>query len=224
MSIRLHVWGDYACFTRPELKVERYSYDVMTPSAARGILEAIYWHPGVHWHIHRIEVNKPIRFMSVERNEVTDKFNVRAFQQYERGKQDLPVLHPSECVAQRTSIILCDVDYVINASFAIDRKHSEEGLTDAKVLSIFNRRASKGQCFHHPYFGTREFPVEFELLSSDNPYTPDPTQIPADKDLGMMLLDLDFSHKQPQPVFFHALLKSGSVDVPNMSDIERVYR
>lgn len=221
MAVRLHVWGNFACFTRPEMKAERYSYDVMTPSAARGILEAIYWHHGVNWHITKITVCKPIQFITVKRNEVSDKFSVSNLQKYEKGEGELPVLHPSEKTAQRSSTVLKNVEYIIDAYFTLDNspQKGEEQLSDAKVVSIFNRRAQKGQYYHHPYFGTREFPVEFEWM--------DPTQKPViapineTKDLGFMLLDFDFTQAlHPVPLFFHARLDHGIMNVPSLTSSE----
>lgn len=221
MVVRLHVWGDFACFTRPEMKVERYSYEVMTPSAARGILEAIYWHPGVRWNIRRISVCKPIRMMSIERNEVTEKFSVRNLKTFSRHGGRLPALHPSKAIAQRSSTILRDVDYVIEAGFSLDPRDetNNDSLTSGKVISIFDRRARKGQYFHHPYFGTREFPVDFELLEPGGEKGPDP--IPETKDLGFMLYDLDFRDKEhPSPLFFHARLQNGVMTVPPITSLE----
>lgn len=226
MSVRLHVWGDYACFTRPEMKVERYSYDVMTPSAARGILEAIYWHPGVEWKVHRISVCKPIQFTSVKRNEVKEKASIRNIENYQKNGGKLPILVTSDNIMQRSSTILKDVDYVIDASFILNRNKFIDGdsLTDAEVISIFNRRAQKGQYFHHPYFGTREFPVDFEWLNPDQPLPSSIHPIDMTHDLGFMLRDLDYSDVQhPIPLFFHAYLKHGVMDIPALTS-EEVHR
>ena len=161
MSIRLEVWGDNALFTRGEFKTERVTYDVMTPSAARGILEAIFWHPGMCWRIDRIHVLNPIRFDSIRRNEVDsviDKGKIRAMAE---GRGDGGTIYAAESIQQRASTILRDVRYVIDAHFELKRSKMTPTDSAEKFQNIFIRRASKGQCFHHPYFGAREFPAEF---------------------------------------------------------------
>ena len=164
MSIRLHVWGQHACFTRPEMKVERVSYDVMTPSAARGILEAIHWKPAIRWQIDRIHVLRPIRFQSIRRNEVGAKASASmASGAMRRGTTEGLGLVVDENRQQRAATVLIDVAYVIEAHFDMTAKAGPED-TPAKHISMFNRRAEQGQCFHRPCLGTREFPAEFTLL------------------------------------------------------------
>ena len=168
MSIKLHVWGNYACFTRPEMKVERVSYDVMTPSAARGILEAIHWKPAIRWVVERIHVLKPIRFQSIRRNEVASRIsdaNVR--KSMKSGDLSGLRLVVEDDRQQRATIALYKVGYVIEARFEPTPKWGLDD-SDGKHLDIFNRRARKGQCFHRPCLGMREFPADFELWRGTN--------------------------------------------------------
>lgn len=205
--IQLEVWGDYALFSRPELKVERVSYDVPTPSAARGIVEAIYYHPGLQWHIDRIYVLNPIRFVSVRRNEVTSKISARNMRQaMQGGNQALYMAAPQEIV-QRASLLLQDVHYVIEAHFEMTPKAS---LSDnpGKFQDIVTRRMEKGQCFHTPYFGCREFPVRFRRWGGGPIKT-----IGETRDLGLMLYDFDYTDpKNITPTYFRAKLENGVLD------------
>ena len=166
-GIKVKVWGDYALFSRPEMKVERCTYDVITPSAARGILDAIYWHPGMIWRIDRIYVQKPIQFTSVRRNEVKSKISANnVISVYNGSNKELYLSSKAEIV-QRAALILQDVQYVIEAHFEMTDKANE---TDnaGKFKDIVRRRLEKGQCFHNPYFGCREFPASFALCEEDN--------------------------------------------------------
>src|SRR5262245_45003937 len=169
MTIQLHVWGDWACFTRPEMKVERVSYDVMTPSAARGILEAIHWKPAIRWVIDAVHVLKPVRFQSIRRNEVGAKVPARAAK-VAMNRGGLKGLHliVDENRQQRASMVLVDVAYVIDAHFERTARAAAED-SEGKHLDMFNRRAAKGQCFHQPCLGTREFAARFELLAPTAP-------------------------------------------------------
>ncbi len=217
MSVKIEVWGDYACFSRPEMKVERVSYDVMTPSAARGILEAIYWHPGLAWRIDRIRVLAPIRFTNIRRNEVKDKIsasNVRTVMN--RGKGELYLATP-QSIQQRAAMILRDVHYVIEAHFDMtDRAAPTDN--PGKFKDIVKRRAQKGQFYHQPYFGTREFPANFKLSES----IPEcPAELLGERDLGWMLLDMDYSDLSDiKPMFFRGVLKDGVLEVPPMGSEE----
>ncbi|SEP32387.1 CRISPR-associated protein Cas5d [Methylobacterium sp. ap11] len=211
-GIKLHVWGDRACFTRPEMKVERVSYDVMTPSAARGILEAVLWKPQMRWVVDRIHVLRPIRFQSLRRNEVEDKVSSalaeRAMQAGSTAGLGLVV---EEKRQQRAATLLTDVAYVIEARFALTDKAGRDD-TPAKYLSMFNRRAAAGQCFHRPCLGTREFPADFALLAEADPL-PEST-LPADqreRDLGWMLHDIVGPERASR--FFRARLADGVLDV-----------
>jgi len=200
-GIKLKVWGEYACFTRPEMKVERVSYDVMTPSAARGILEAIYWKPAIQWKIDRIHVLTPIRFENIRRNEVATKAVVN--QKMINGGVESVQQFIEEDRQQRAALVLRDVAYVIEAHFEFS---GAEDNNIGKHLDIFNRRAKSGQCFHRPYFGCREFPVNFELCE-DMPES----KVPGERDLGFMLHDIDFENNMA-PRFFRAVMKDGVID------------
>lgn len=214
-GIRLHVWGDRALFTRPEMKVERVSYDVITPSAARGIVEAIHWKPAIRWVVDRIQVLKPIRFDTIRRNEVASKIPASSARSaMKSGRVDSLVNYVDEDRQQRASMVLRDVGYVIEAHFALTDK-AEAGETVGKHLDIFNRRARKGQCFHAPCFGTREFPANFELLE-DGKEAPAPHEsLLEPKDLGWMLHDIDFDNGMT-PHFFRASMKNGWIEVPSL--------
>ena len=218
-GIALHTWGRYACFTRPEMKVERVSYDVMTPSAARGIVEAIYWKPAIRWRIERIHVLAPIRFTNIRRNELAGKIPLRNVQKA-MGDLSSPLeTFIEDDRQQRAAMVLEDVDYVIEASFDITEKAGvpdSEGSVDpkdrepGKHYEIFMRRAQAGQCFNQPYFGTREFPVSFAWLNKDE--IP-PSPLSGERDLGWMLHDIDFGNGM-EPTFFHAVIRNGVVEVP----------
>jgi CRISPR-associated protein Cas5d len=211
-GVRLHVWGDRACFTRPETKVERVSYDVMTPSAARGILEAIHWKPSIRWVIERIHVLKPIRFESIRRNELGHKISERNAQEaMTAGSTDGLAVFIEEDRQQRAATVLKDVAYVIDAHFDLSAKASPDE-SEAKHLDTFRRRVEKGKCFHRPCLGTREFAAHFGSIRRDDP-APFMWEPPAEHDLGLMLLDIDFAHGRT-PKFFHAVMRQGVVEVP----------
>ncbi|WP_457576782.1 type I-C CRISPR-associated protein Cas5c [Desulfomarina sp.] len=199
-GIRLRVWGDYALFTRPEMKVERVSYDVITPSAARGILEAIYWKPAICWIIDRIHVMRPIRFENIRRNELANRVSVN-----NRDMQgDRPVCHYIEDDRQqRASMVLRDVEYIIEAHFELTGTEDND---PGKHLAIFERRVKKGQCFHRPYFGCREFPVNFSWCNE----IPEPI-FSGEQDFGYMLHDIDFANDRT-PGFFRAVMRDGVIE------------
>ena len=158
----MEVWGDYACFTRPEMKTERVSYDMMPPSAARGLLESIYWHPGLRWVIDRIRVCAPIRFTNLRRNEVKSTISARSARTVmERGKGEL-YLVTSQDIQQRAAMLLRDVRYVIDAHFDITAQASASD-NDGKFQDIIKRRIRRGQFYSQPYFGCREFPAQFKV-------------------------------------------------------------
>jgi CRISPR-associated protein Cas5d len=209
-GIRLLVSGDHACFTRPEMKVERVSYDVMTPSAARGILEAIHWKPALRWIVDAIHVLKPIRFQSIRRNEVAHKAQVGAIGKAMKTEslEGLALVVEDER-QQRAATVLVDVAYTIAARFEFTDKRGPDD-NEGKHLDIFNRRARKGQCFHQPCLGTREFPARFSLL---DPGAPLPVAIADDRDLGFMLFDIDHAGDRSS-LFFRARLEKGVMIVP----------
>ncbi|MDR2032912.1 MAG: type I-C CRISPR-associated protein Cas5c [Azoarcus sp.] len=218
-GIRLLVWGERACFTRPEMKVERVSYDVITPSAARGILEAIHWKPAIRWHIDRIHVLKPIRFESIRRNEVGGKLSAASATKAMRAGSTAGVaLFVDEERQQRAATVLRDVRYLIEAHFEQTAKAGAED-SIGKHLDIFNRRARKGQCFHMPCLGVREFPAYFEWLENEAATPAPDADLMGEKDLGWMLHDIDFSDGMT-PRFFRARMKDGVIAVPPWQDAE----
>jgi CRISPR-associated protein Cas5d len=209
-GIKLRVWGDYACFTRPEMKVERVSYDVMTPSAARGILEAIHWKPAIRWVIDRIHVLRPIKFDNIRRNEVSSKISKpNPATAMRDGTRLYFLVDEGGNRQQRASTVLRDVEYVIEAHFELTEQAGPED-NDGKHLSIFNRRAKNGQFFHQPCLGCREFPASFDLLEDAVPVSPYSGQT---KELGYMLLDIDFANEMA-PLFFRAEMVDGVVSPP----------
>lgn len=245
----LEVSGPYACFTRPEMKVERVSYDVITPSAARAIFDAILWKPAIRWHVKRIEVLSPIRWISVRRNEVGKVASPRSAGIF---------IDDGKTRQQRAGLFLRDVKYHLFAEFefippekrgkvfnpvpewlvdaedAQDLKKPENrpDEKEAKYAAMFERRAKKGQCFNQPYLGCREFAAEFRLVNLQT----EPTAWPEEcrirdlgfgepRDLGWMLYDMDFSEpSDPKPMFFRARLNNGVIQVPDRDNQEEVRR
>ena len=229
----LEVWGDYACFTRPEMKVERVSYDVMTPSAARAIFEAILWKPAIRWQVTKIEVLNPIKWISVRRNEVGKRGSGPTAKQMVGESREPMGIYIEEERQQRAGLFLRDVRYRIHGYFNFippgqrktNRAGSHEYWADkqeksdamhydenpAKYAAMFARRAGKGQCFHRPYLGCREFACYFRLINPEE----DPAQtIQETRDLGYMLYDLAFEQdiENPPPLFFRAQLKNGIIN------------
>lgn len=229
----LEVWGDYACFTRPEMKVERVSYDVMTPSAARAIFEAILWKPAIRWNVTKIEVLNPIKWISVRRNEVGKKISGPTAKQMAGVLGELMGIFIEDERQQRAGLFLRDVRYRIHGYFDFippekrkanrsvspeywaDEQEQTEIMrmdeTEAKYAAMFERRAKKGQCFHRPYLGCREFACDFRLV--------DPKAEPAEpidetRDLGFMLYDMDFDRdvNDPAPLFFRAKIEKGVIN------------
>ena len=223
--IQLEVWGPYALFSRPELKTERMSYDIITPSAARGLVEAIYFHPGLRWHIDRIYLLRPfgeedtdetdeekrkkeyIRFASVRRNEVKNKILASSVRSAAGSGQPLYQVTSQEIV-QRASLVLRDVHYVIEAHFDMTDK-AAPGDNPGKFQDIVTRRMEKGQCFHTPYFGCREFPASFRRWQGG-----EIPAVPLTRDLGLMLYDFDYSDPAGiRPLYFRAKLVDGVLDL-----------
>jgi CRISPR-associated protein Cas5d len=214
-EVCLRVWGKYACFTRPEMKVERVSYDVMTPSAARGIIEAVLWKPAIRWEITRIDVLQPIQWTSVRRNEVSAVISSRNVMSASRGGGMLG-MYVEDVRQQRAGLFLQDVEYLIHARFHLTKR---AGPADnvKKFAEMFQRRAERGQCFNQPYLGCREFAAFFTPLADDAPL---PEPVPESRELGWMLHDLDYSGAAPTPRFFRATLQNGTLHIPSLSSEE----
>ena len=208
----LAISGDLACFTRPEMKVERVSYDIITPSAARAVFEAILWKPALRWHVRRIEVLKPVRFMNLRRNEVGSKVSTSNVTKAMNGSDiDLSIYadDPSER-AQRASLLLRDVAYRVHADLEV-RADRQDPMPPQKYHAMFERRAQNGQWVNQPYLGCREFDARVRWVPDT---TREPAPISETRDLGWMLHDLDFSNPEdPQPVFFRAQMNAGVVEV-----------
>lgn len=207
--LRLRARGPIACFTRPELKVERVSYPVMTPTAARGLLEAVLWKPAIAWRITRILVLKEINFMSFRRNEVNDKIPISSSSVAEHGGSIRPFFIDEErSHTQRNTVALSDVDYVVEARFALTEKAGAEDNVN-KFVEMFRRRLAKGQHYHQPYLGCREFVAE--VLPADG----SPASIPDTRNLGRILLDIEFGAEKNRPFFFAARLENGVLSIPD---------
>ncbi len=226
MSVLVEVWGDFACFSRPEMKTERVTYDVVTPSAARGLLEAVYWHPGLNWSVDRIYVLAPIRLekrtvedaenlepaeikmTSIKRNEVNAKISASSVKRVMVNGEGSLYLNTAAERSQRSSLILRDVHYVLEAHFDMT-SNAGPGDNPGKFQDIMKRRLKKGQCYHQPYFGCREFPAHFrEWEGGAIP------AIPLTKDLGYMLHSMDYSDPaEIRPRFFRAQIKDGVLDL-----------
>lgn len=207
MSVLMEVWGLTACFTRPEMKTERVSYDVPTPSAARGMIESVYYHPGLKWTIDRIWVLNPIQFMNLRRNEVSSKISAsNVMQEANGGKQSCIVT--TQDIQQRATMMLKDVRYVIEAHFDMTDKANASD-NPGKFQDIVKRRLRKGACYAAPYLGTRECTAHFRLWEGEAIEGIDET-----RDLGYMLYDMDYSDPEHiQPMFFHAKMEHGCIDL-----------
>ncbi|MBQ0721365.1 MAG: type I-C CRISPR-associated protein Cas5 [Gammaproteobacteria bacterium] len=232
----LEISGDFACFTRPEMKVERVSYDVITPSAARAVFEAILWKPAIRWQIRKIEVLKPIRWINLRRNEVGQVISTRNVQTAMKQGHGNLALNIEDERQQRAGLFLRDVKYRIHASFVLqdDSQHihryphlnansdsdtSENSLI--KFQRMFERRASKGQCFNQPYLGCREFSADFRLVDPQQNSSKPPCELSGVRDLGWMLYDLDYSNSaDPTPRFFQARMNDGVIIVPEWNSAE----
>ena len=210
MSVKMEVWGDRALFTRPEMKVERVSYDVPTPSAARGIIEAIYYHPGLTWKIDRIYILNPISFTNVRRNEVDAKILTSDLKSAALGNGKQLYIATADHIQQRAAMMLRDVRYVIEAHFEMTEKASPSD-NPGKFQDIIKRRLKRGQCFAQPYLGCRECTAHFSLWEGS-----EIESIPETRDLGYMLYDMDYTNPENiVPMFFRARMVNGVVDVSN---------
>ncbi len=208
----LEVSGDFACFTRPEMKVERVSYDVITPSAARAVFEAILWKPAIRWHIRQIEVLQPIRWMNLRRNEVASVVPTGSVKSTMKQGTGQLGLYIEEERQQRASLFLRDVRYRLRADFELLSEDTDN--TIIKFAEMFKRRASKGQCFNQPYLGTREFSCDFSLIENgEAPVIA--KELLGRRELGWMLYDMDFTDPEnPMPRFFQATMNNGVIQVP----------
>ena len=210
-GVKLRIWGDYACFTRPELKVERVSYDIITPSSARGILDCIYWKPAIRWHIDKIHVVNPIEFTNIRRNEVSEIASTRK-----------PYIIATDNRHQRAAMVLKNVEYIIEAHFELTDKASLEDTVE-KHYNIALRRLRKGQFFQKPFLGTREFSADFEII--ENLLDIPKSQLVGERDLGYMLHDIGYQLNDKgdkisvNPSFFRANLIDGVLE---LSDVEVV--
>ena len=212
IAIQLEVWGADACFSRPEFKVERVSYDFITPSAARGILESIFWHPGLKWHIDRIHVLAPIQFANIRRNEVSAKISARNVQAGMKSGETL-YLATTEHIQQRATTALKHVRYIIEAHFSMTEKAAPSD-NPGKFQDIIKRRIRRGQFYSMPYFGTREFPAFFAESTEIPPCL---QELQGERDFGYMLYDMDYSDPEDiRPQFFRAIMRDGVVDLTNV--------
>ena len=211
-GFKVEVWGDYACFTRPELKVERMTYDVPTPSAMRGLLEQIFWHPGLSYVIDRIHILNEIRYTNVRRNELKSKALASSMRSAVNGKAPIPHIDRVSDIQQRASVILTDVHYVVECHFELTPAANE---TDnvGKFCDILKRRLTKGQCYSQPYLGTREFAANFRAWPKGQEIQGHYSGT-GERDLGLMLYDMDYRNPEDiVPMFFRARMVNGVVDV-----------
>ena len=210
--IRVEVKGEFACFSRPEFKAERVSYDVITPSAARGLLESVFWHPGMRYIVDKIYLLSEISFANIKRNEVASKVSASNVQKViNSGKGALYLATPLD-IQQRATMLLKDVHYIIEAHFNMTEKANATDNT-GKFQEMLKRRLRKGQNYHQPYLGCRDFPAQVSLFEGDV-NTLKLAYADEDKDLGFMLYDMDYSDKDNiTPMFFRAILKNGVIDL-----------
>lgn len=216
-GIKLLIRGPRALFSRPEMKVERVSYDVITPSAARGVLEAIHWKPAMVWRIERLHVLNQIRFESIRRNEIGSKVPAtKVITAMRTGSTEGLAVYVDEDREQRAATLLKDVAYIIEARVELTAKgRADPTESVAKHLEMARRRAAKGQYFHHPYLGAREFACDFELLESTPPAPHE--SLLGERDLGWMALDFDYADTITSR-FFRVIMRDGVIDVPDLTD------
>lgn len=212
MSILAEFWGEYGCFSRPEFKTERVSYDVITPSAARGMLESIMWHPGLAWVIDRIYVRAPIEFVNIRRNEVSAKISASNVRTAMKTQEQL-YLATKNNIQQRSTMALVNVRYIVEAHFNITEE-AAPGDNPGKFQEMIKRRLRKGQCYSQPYLGTREFASKFALCEG---IPPCPKELLGEKDLGFMLYDMDFTDPDNiQAMYYRAIMQDGKIDLTNV--------
>ena len=221
-GFRVEIQGDYACFSRPELKVERVSYEVITPSAVRGILEAVFWKPAIKYVVDQINICKPIRFENIRRNELSSDASYKKISIQSIEKKLLSgdlYINASQDRTQRTAMVLRDVQYVITFHFEMTENAGSDDNV-GKFCAILRRRLEKGQNYHTPYLGVREFPANIRLVA-DNEKTPEP--IPDSRSLGLMLHDIDYiktigkdgqvTVTSFEPTYFMAEMERGVIDL-----------
>ncbi len=210
-GIQIKVSAEYGLFSRPEMKVERMSYEIITPSSARGILEAVYWKPAIRWVIDKITVLKPIAFTNIRRNEVSEKAIAPSQRELIRRPSRPLFISATETRQQRAATVLREPAYLIDAHFEIVPEKAGQNDTPEKHYNVILRRLRKGQHFMQPCMGTREFAANVELVEENNSYT---SPLKGEKDLGWMLYDLDFSDPENiTPFFFRAVLEDGVLDL-----------
>lgn len=218
-GIKFKVWGEYACFSRPELKVERVSYDIMTPSAARGILEAIYWKPAIKWHVDRIHILNEIKFANIRRNEISEVATLPRIKKAVSDNSEY-FISATDNRHQRAAMVLKDVAYVIEAHFELNEDKAGETDTVEKHYNIALRRLRDGKCFHHPCFGTREFGAFFEIIEEDEKIPQ--SCLSRERDFGFMLFDVNYilsdngEKQEVAPRFFRAITFDGVLDLRNV--------
>lgn len=204
----LEVSGELACFTRPEMKVERVSYELITPSAARAVFDAIFWKPAIRWQVRRIDVLAPVRWTNLRRNEVAGVLSTSQVQQAMKAGAGSLALYADEDRQQRAALLLRNVAYRLHADLCVQPQRDDPAPA-AKFFEIFERRARRGQCVNQPYLGCREFAARWRLVDD---LRAQPAPIDETRDLGWMLHDMDFTEPaDPQPRFFHARMVGGVV-------------
>lgn len=212
-GVTIEVGGERACFSRPELSVERMSYDCITPSAAVGILESVYWHPPMKYVIDKIHVLNPIKFTTIRTNEVKNKASASNLRSSLANRGSLPFINVKDDIQQRTSTILTNVRYVIEAHFDVDESKLGTGDSAAKFIAILNRRLQKGACFQQPYLGVREHAAYAKPYDGELP----PQGYYAhsgERDLGLMLYGMNYGDPEDiTPMFFRAVMVDGTIDV-----------
>lgn len=213
-GISIQIEGEYALFSRPDLKTERFSYSVITPSAARNIVESIYWKPQIDYEIKRIYVYHEPEYTNIRRNEVSKKASATDAKSLMNKKASgKGFIDTTQCIQQRASTLLKNVKYIISVEFKMTGVNSDEGDTEAKHYNVLLRRLRRGQCFQQPYLGTREFPAKVTLIEGEIPES----NLKGERDLGVMLYDINYSDPEHlQPEFFHCIMHDGVIDLSHV--------
>lgn len=221
-GVKVRVWGDYACFSRPELKVERVSYDFITPSAAKGILDAIYWKPAIIWKVDKIHVLAPIKFTNIRRNEVSEVATLYGIKKAIKDSSNYDIVS-SKVRHQRAAMVLTNVEYVIEAHFEINKQKAGETDTPEKHYNIVLRRLRQGQFFHKPCLGTREFAASFAIVENDDMIPK--SSLVGERDFGYMLYDINYELNDKEdkisvsPMFFRAKTQDGICDLTELTEV-----